>query len=165
MAVKNTKCNFSWNFSYYNSRSGIKACWNIENSQKAQIKILGGLRKEMFWKQSWKFRMKSWDLSIINTVYEQCKVHKETISFFPAGDSLGWTAGSKYYWCLGWGMCSNTERYHWDQKKWLGKVFAVSAVSDLLCAPAGSRRTCSAQDHRSLNKPHVGISSTCISLS
>jgi len=56
-------------------------------------------------------------------------------------------------------MCSNTERYRWDQKKWLGKAFAISAVSDLVCAPARSRRMWSTGDHRSLNKPHVIISS------
>ena len=69
---------------------GIKACYNIAHSQKAQIKILEGPRRET---RSWKFSMKSWDLSIINIEYEQWKVHKETISFFPAGDSLGWAAG------------------------------------------------------------------------
>lgn len=59
-------------------------------------------------------------------------------------------------------MCSNTERYHWELKKWLGKALAVSGVSDLVCAPAGSRKTWTTGDHRSLNKPHVIISSTLL---
>lgn len=46
-------------------------------------------------------------------------------------------------------MCSNTEKYRCDLKKWLGKALAVSEVSDVACAPAGTWRSSSTGDHRS----------------